>query len=51
MRLRIEKCIEVDHCPAPQVEVKSTTSAADVTAALYFVSIQLLKLLQLENME
>ena len=35
---RIEKCIEVDHCAAPQLDIKSTTSAGDVTTALYHVS-------------
>ena len=34
---RVQKAIELDHCAAPEREIKSTTSAVDVTTTFFKV--------------
>ena len=41
---RIEVSLEQDYCPAPGADIKSTTSAADLTTTIYHVSLTLISL-------
>ena len=36
---RIERSLESDHCTSPEADMKGTTSAGDLTTAIYHVSI------------
>ena len=36
---RIERSLERDHCTSPEADMKGTTSAGDLTTAIYHVSI------------